>query len=53
MLARMWRKRNTLTADACEDAEKEEYFSIAGVIASWFNHSGNQSGSSSENCTTK
>jgi hypothetical protein len=28
--------------------EKEEHFSIAGGIASWHNHSGNQSGGSSE-----
>jgi hypothetical protein len=31
--------------------EKEEHSSIAGGIASWYNHSGNQSGSSSENWT--
>jgi hypothetical protein len=34
MLVRMWRK---------------EHSSIAGGIASWYNHSGNQSGDSSEN----
>jgi hypothetical protein len=28
-----------------------EYFSIAGGIASWYNHSGNQFGGSSENWT--
>jgi hypothetical protein len=33
-----------VTADAGEDLEKEEHFSIAGGIASWYNHSGNQSG---------
>jgi hypothetical protein len=38
-------------ADAGEDVEKEEHFSIAGGIASLYNHSGNQSGSSSENWT--
>ena len=38
-----------MTADAGEDVEKEEHSSLAGVIASWYNHSGNQSGSSSEN----
>jgi hypothetical protein len=27
-----------------EDIEKEEYFSIGGGIANWYNHSGNQSG---------
>jgi hypothetical protein len=34
--------------DAGEDVEKEEYSSIFGGIASWYNHSGNQSGCSSE-----
>jgi hypothetical protein len=29
------------TADVAEDTEKEEHFSIAGEIASWFNHLGN------------
>jgi hypothetical protein len=35
------------------DAEKafEEHSSIDGRIASWYNHSGNQSGISSENWT--
>jgi hypothetical protein len=32
-----------------EDVEEEEYSSIAGGIASCYNHSGNQSGGSSEN----
>jgi hypothetical protein len=41
-----------VTADAGVDVEKEEHFSIAGGIASWYNHSGNQfSGGSSENWT--
>jgi hypothetical protein len=40
-----------MTADAGEDVEKEEYSSIVGGIASFYNHSGNQSGSSSENWT--
>ena len=31
-----------------EDGEEEEYPSTAGVIASWYNHSGNQFGGSSE-----
>jgi hypothetical protein len=35
-------------ADASEDVEKEEHSSTAGGIASWYNHSGYQSGSSSE-----
>jgi hypothetical protein len=38
-------------ADAGEDVEKEEHCSIAGGIASWYNHSGNQCGGSSENWT--
>jgi len=40
-----------VTADAGEDAEKEEHSSIVGGIADWYNHSGNQSGGSSENWT--
>jgi len=36
-------------ADAGEDVEKEEHSSIAGGIASYYDHSGNQSVSSSEN----
>jgi hypothetical protein len=36
-------------ADADEDVEKEEHSSIAGRIASWQSHSGNQYGGSSEN----
>jgi hypothetical protein len=41
-----------VTAEAGEDVQKEEYFSIVGGIASWNNHSGNQSGiMSSENWT--
>jgi hypothetical protein len=35
--------------DAGEDVEKEDPSSIADRFASWYNHSGNQSGSSSEN----
>ena len=34
-----------------EDVEKEEHSSIAGGIANWYNHSGNQFGSSSEKWT--
>jgi hypothetical protein len=30
-----------VTADAGEDVEKEEHSSIAGRIASWYNHSAN------------
>jgi hypothetical protein len=40
-----------MTVDAGEDVEKEEHSSIVGGIAIWYNHSGNQSGSSSENLT--
>ena len=32
-----------------EELEKEEHSSIAGGIANWYNHSGSQSGGSSEN----
>jgi hypothetical protein len=32
------------TADAAKDVGKEEHFSTAGGIASWYNHSENQSG---------
>jgi hypothetical protein len=39
------------TADADEDVKKEEHSSIAGGIASSYNHSRNQSDSSSENWT--
>jgi hypothetical protein len=38
-----------VTVDAGEDAEKEEHSSIVGGIASWYNHSGNQFGTSSGN----
>jgi hypothetical protein len=31
-----------VTADAGKDVEKEEHSSIAGGIASWYNHPGNQ-----------
>jgi hypothetical protein len=37
-----------VTADAGKDVVKEEHSFIAGGIASFYNHSGNQSGSSSE-----
>jgi hypothetical protein len=37
-----------VTADAGEIVEKE-HFSIDGGIVSWYNHFGNQFGSSSEN----
>jgi hypothetical protein len=40
-----------VSADVGKDVEKEKYSSIAGRIASWYNHSGKQFGSSSENQT--
>ena len=40
-----------VTADAGEYVVKDEHSSIAGGIASWYNHSQNQSGCSSENWT--
>jgi hypothetical protein len=46
---RMAKIKMLVTADAVEDVEKEEHFSIVGGIASLYNHSGNQSGDSSEN----
>jgi hypothetical protein len=35
-----------VTADAGKDTEKKEHSSIAGGIASWYNHSGKKSGGS-------
>jgi hypothetical protein len=46
---RRLRSKLQMTADAGEDVEKEEHSSIVGGIASLYNHSGNQSGGSSEN----
>jgi hypothetical protein len=40
-----------VTADAGEDVEKEEHSSIVGGSVGLYNHSGNQSGGSSENWT--
>jgi len=40
-----------VTADAGDDVEKEEHSSTVGGIVSWYNHSGNQFGGSSENWT--
>ena len=45
------RSKTQVTADAGVDVEKEEHSSIVGGIASLYNHSGNQSGGSSENWT--
>ena len=44
----MAKLKNSVTADAGQDVEKEEYSSIAGGIANWYNHSRNTSGGSSE-----
>jgi hypothetical protein len=38
-----------VAAHAGEDVEKEEHSSIVGVIANWYNHSGNESGGFSKN----
>jgi hypothetical protein len=38
-----------VTADAGEDVKKEEHFSAAGGIASWYNYTGNIFGVSLEN----
>jgi hypothetical protein len=48
---RMVKIKTQVIADAGKDMEKGERSSIALGIASWYNHSGNQSGSFSENCT--
>jgi hypothetical protein len=45
---RMAKIQTHMTADAGQDVEKEEHFSIAGRIENWYNQSGNQSGGSSE-----
>jgi hypothetical protein len=42
-----------VTADAGEDVEKEGHSSIVGGIASWYNHSGDQFGGSSENLQSR
>jgi hypothetical protein len=43
--------KNSRESRSGEDVEKEGHSSIAGGIASWHHHSGNQFGSSSENWT--
>jgi hypothetical protein len=45
------RSKIQVTADVGEDVEKEEHSSIAGRIASLYNHFGNHSGGCSENWT--
>jgi hypothetical protein len=48
---RMVKIKTQVTTDAVEGVEKEEYSSILGGMASWYNPSGNQSGGSSVNWT--
>jgi hypothetical protein len=48
---RMAKIKSQETAVVGENVVKEEHSSIAGGIASWYNNSQNQSGSSSENWT--
>ena len=48
---RMAKIKNSGDSRCWQDVEKEEHSSIVGGIASWYNHSGNQSGGSSENWT--
>jgi hypothetical protein len=43
------RSKPHVTTYVREEVEKEEHSSTAGGIANWYNHSENQSGSSSEN----
>jgi hypothetical protein len=50
-LVRLLESKIQVTADTGEDVEKEEHYSIVGGIVSLYNHSGNQSGGFSENCT--
>jgi hypothetical protein len=45
------RSKIQVAADAGEDVEKKEHSSIVGGIARLYNHSGSQSGGSSENWT--
>jgi hypothetical protein len=45
------RSKTKVTADVGKDVEKGEHSSIVGGIASLYNRSVNQSGSSSENWT--
>jgi hypothetical protein len=48
---RMAKIKIQVTVNAGKDVEKEKHSSIVGGIASFYNHSGNQSGGSSENWT--
>jgi hypothetical protein len=42
-------ENHNVTTHVGKDVEKEEHSFIAGGIANWYNHSGNQSGVSSKN----
>ena len=44
----LWSKTQ-VTAHASESVEEEEHSSSGGRITNWYNHSGNQSRTSSEN----
>jgi hypothetical protein len=44
------RSKSQVTVHAGEVVEKEQHSSIAGGIANCYNHSGKQSGTTSENC---
>jgi hypothetical protein len=46
---RMTKIKTQVTADTGKVEENEEHSSIDGQIVSWYNYSGNQSDSSSEN----
>jgi hypothetical protein len=46
---RMAKKKNSGDSRCWQGVEKQEHSSIAGGIASWYNHSGNQFSSFSEN----
>ena len=48
---RMAKTKPQVITHVGEDVEKEEHSSIAGGIASWYNHYGNQFGGSSEKST--
>jgi hypothetical protein len=48
---RMAKIKTQVETNAGKGVKKEEHSSIATGIARWYNHFGNQSGSSSENLT--
>ena len=48
---RMAKIKTQVASDAGEDVEKKELSSIAGGTATWYNHSGDHFGGSSENWT--